>query len=356
MPDERGVPPLGERGPTASPATADATGFANPWEHVRLLSDGDRNEAMLALLARRAPGARVLEVGCGAGLLSCAAARLGARHVYAVEPTPMAAIARQMVRDNGLDGVVEVLEGRVEDLEPRPVDLAFSELLNADPFVEGVLEAMDGAAAWCALGARSRKSESSAAVDSAAMSSGLGTAGPPWLGAAPRPPRGGTRGESAPPGLAPRRLRVWSALARASGSAHEARAAARQIRTFGDRYGLELGCLRDVLTPEVPYVSLTSSEAPVGPPTLVWDIALGTGERPEARTLALAADDAGPVGGVLTWFEAELDDGVWMTNPPGAGGHWGQHLASFAEERGLRSRGTIDVHFSVISGKLSVRW
>jgi SAM-dependent methyltransferase len=341
----------------ASPATvgADATGFANPWEHVRLLSDGDRNEAMLALLARRAPGARVLEVGCGAGLLSCAAARLGARHVYAVEPTPMAAIARQMVRDNGLEGVVEVLEGRVEDLEPRPVDLAFSELLNADPFVEGVLDAMDGAASWCALRGEVL-SPGEGLSPSPLRGEGARRAGegaPPWLAADPRSLRGGTL---APPGLAPRRLRVWSALARASGSAQEARAAARQIRTFGARYGLELGCLGDVLAPGVPYVSLTSSEAPVGPPTLVWDIALGTGERPEARTLALAVDEAGPVGGVLSWFEAELDDGVWMANPPGAGGHWGQHLASFAEERGLRARGTIDVHFSVISGKLSVRW
>ena len=62
-------------------------GFANPWEHLRLLSDPDRNQALVTLLERRAPGATVAEIGCGTGLLSLVAARLGAKKVFAIEPT-----------------------------------------------------------------------------------------------------------------------------------------------------------------------------------------------------------------------------------------------------------------------------
>src|SRR5690606_20161346 len=144
------------------------------WEHVRLLSDRPRNDALITLLRRHAPGARVLEVGCGTGLLSCVAAKLGAARVYAVEPTPLAEEARRLVAHNGLEGVVEVLEAPIEELTPRPVDLAFSELLNADPFYEGLVPAMEAAAAW-----------------------------------------GGR--------LAPRRLRVWTALVRDDSSAREHR-------------------------------------------------------------------------------------------------------------------------------------
>ena len=128
--------------------------FSDPWEHALLLSDRNRNDALLRMLAARAPGQRVLEVGCGTGLLSCVAAKMGARHVYAVEPTPLVERARLFVEKNGLADRVTVLQGKVEDLEPRPVDLAFSELLNADPFLEGVVGAMDSVARWVVPGGR----------------------------------------------------------------------------------------------------------------------------------------------------------------------------------------------------------
>ena len=89
----------------------------------------------------------MLEVGCGTGVLSCLAARLGAKRVYAVEPTGLASVARDLAGANGVADRVVVLEGRVEDLDPRPVDFGFSELLNAFPFQEGVLPAMEAAAA-----------------------------------------------------------------------------------------------------------------------------------------------------------------------------------------------------------------
>jgi hypothetical protein len=283
--------------------------FADPWEHVRLLSDGNRNEAMIALLRRRAPGARVLEVGCGTGLLSCIAARLGAKHVIALEPTSQAETATRLVEENGLVGVVEVVQASVEELRPRPVDLAFSELLNADPFAEGLLSAMDAAAGWVAPG-------------------GL---------------------------LAPRRLRVWAALARATDSAREFRAARAQVRALGERYGVRTRVLEDELATPFAYVTCGGTLAPAGPPTLLWDLALGSGQRAEPRTVSLVADEAGPVAGVIVWFESELDDGIVLGNPPGAGGHWGQLIAAFAEERGLRAGGGFPVEIVADELHLSFR-
>ena len=83
---------------------------------------------------------------------------------------------------------------------------------------------------------------------------------------------------------------------------------------------------------------------------------LGTGATPPPAERRLHVDDAGPVGGVLLWFEAELDRSLHLANPPGAGGHWGQHLASFAEERGVRSGGGLDVRFHLDGTTVRVAW
>jgi hypothetical protein len=263
--------------------------FADPWEHVRLLSDGARNAALIQLLRRHAPGNRVLEVGCGTGLLSCIAARLGAVRVYAVEPTARVEDARRLVRDNELHAIVEVIEGMVQDVDPSPVDLAFSELLNAEPLHEGVIDAMAGASKWVV-------------------------------------PRGR---------LAPRRLRIWTALTRTRDSAVEMASARREIRGIADTWGLDLRALDATLGRAGVTKTVTASLAAAGPPALIADIPLGGGVRPVDVELALTTDEPGPVGGALVWFEAELDDELTMANPPGAGGHWGQLVCAWPAEVGV---------------------
>ncbi len=268
--------------------------FANPWEHLRLLSDGPRNEALLELLRRRAPGARVVEVGCGTGLLSLAAARLGAERVYAVEPTPLVEVAEALVRANHLEDRVVVLSGAVEDLAPRPVDLAFSELLNAEPFLEGILDASDAVAPWLAPGGH----------------------------------------------LAPHLLRVWVALVRDAGSAREARDARAQVESLSRRFDLEIGPLRAALQQVEPYGYVAGSARLASAPALAWELPLGTGARPSPRQrVQVEVSEPGPVGGAVVWFEATYDEGLTLDNAPGRPGHWGHAVSAWDREQGARQGG-----------------
>lgn len=58
----------------------------------------------------------MLDVGTGSGILAIWSAQAGARKVYAVEATTMADHARALVKANGLEHVVEVIQGSVEDI------------------------------------------------------------------------------------------------------------------------------------------------------------------------------------------------------------------------------------------------
>lgn len=74
------------------------------------------------------PGTDVLDVGCGSGILSIAAAKLGARSVQGIEIESVAlGVAKQNVRDNGVAFVVSVAEGTLPNrtVRERGYDLTF---------------------------------------------------------------------------------------------------------------------------------------------------------------------------------------------------------------------------------------
>lgn len=75
-----------------------------------------------------APVKSLLDLGCGAGLLSLAAAALGVPRVLGVDISPAAVqVTRENARDNGLAGSLQVLRGSTECLK-GPFDLVMANL------------------------------------------------------------------------------------------------------------------------------------------------------------------------------------------------------------------------------------
>ena len=67
------------------------------------------------------PGVDVLDVGCGSGILSIAAASLGAGGVFGLEIDPVAAeVAQSNVLDNGFAGIARIVHGTLPHLDVGP--------------------------------------------------------------------------------------------------------------------------------------------------------------------------------------------------------------------------------------------
>ncbi|MBO8589831.1 class I SAM-dependent methyltransferase, partial [Staphylococcus aureus] len=73
----------------------------------------------------------VLDVGTGSGILAIWCAQAGAQKVYAVEATKMTEHARELVKSNGVEDIVEVIEGSMEEVTlPEKVDIIISEWMG----------------------------------------------------------------------------------------------------------------------------------------------------------------------------------------------------------------------------------
>ena len=87
-------------------------------------------------------GKVVLDVGTGSGILAFFAVQAGAKKVYAVEASSSAETAKLLAAHNGYSGIVEVLRGRIEDIElPELVDVIISEPIGFLLVHERMLEA-----------------------------------------------------------------------------------------------------------------------------------------------------------------------------------------------------------------------
>jgi len=85
----------------------------------------------------------VLDVGTGSGILAIWCAQAGARKVYAVEATGMAANARVLANANNVGHIVEVIHSTVEALElPEKVDCIISEWMGYFLLRESMLDAV----------------------------------------------------------------------------------------------------------------------------------------------------------------------------------------------------------------------
>ena len=90
------------------------SGWADPVEHARMLHDERRTGDYLAAIAAAVrPGDVVLDIGTGSGVLAVAAARAGARHVYAIEASDIADVAAAGVRGQRRAGPGDAPSGLV---------------------------------------------------------------------------------------------------------------------------------------------------------------------------------------------------------------------------------------------------
>lgn len=88
--------------------------------HRDMLGDQPRTSAYrdaLLLNPELLRGKVVLDVGCGTGILSMLAAKAGAAKVIGIDGSKdMAQTARAVVQSNGLEGVITIMHGKVEEL------------------------------------------------------------------------------------------------------------------------------------------------------------------------------------------------------------------------------------------------
>jgi len=93
-----------------------------------MVFDQIRNQAYARALEQAVfPGCTVLDLGAGLGIHGLMAARMGAAKVYLVDPSPAVRHAIDIARCNGLGDRIEVIRGRIEEIElPEQVDLIVS--------------------------------------------------------------------------------------------------------------------------------------------------------------------------------------------------------------------------------------
>jgi precorrin-6B methylase 2 len=254
-------------------------GWADPVEHARMLHDERRTRDYIAALRQAVrPDDVVLDIGTGSGVLAIAAARAGARHVYAVEASDIADVAERVFACNGVQDRVTLIRGWSREIElPHRADLLVAEVIGNEPLEEEILETT--------LDARHRLLKPGARLI------------PHTLELVVRP------------------LRLPDPEARQ-------RAIGRQaIQRWRRLYGIEFQPLLDAAFPG-PVNNPTEAEvlagwSPVGPPVTLATVQLGRYERPTVDASAeLAVAPTAPVNAVAVTFRAHLHGSIVHTLDP----------------------------------------
>jgi predicted RNA methylase len=80
--------------------------------HAIMLKDVTRTKAYQNAFERMKPEFQdkiVLDIGAGTGILSIMAAKIGAKHVYAIEPTEMCHKAQQIIDENEVSDKITII-------------------------------------------------------------------------------------------------------------------------------------------------------------------------------------------------------------------------------------------------------
>ncbi|MBM4321361.1 MAG: methyltransferase domain-containing protein [Deltaproteobacteria bacterium] len=245
--------------------------------HKRLLADRVRVESFRRALEELVrPGMAVADVGTGTGLLAIFARRAGARVVYAVEPAPIVRTARRVAEDNGLDGIHFLEADSLALTLPEPVDLVVSECMGNFVVTDEMLPVLADLRRHLAPGGQ----------------------------------------------ICPGCIRLLLAPARLL--------TFRSVSWWEEPVaGIDFSAMRQPALRRA-YVLHAYPEDLIGSPVLLHELDPLRMAAAQTTTLTgevtLELDQAGPLSGVLGWFDAVLSPGVTLSTAPGIDTHWGQML------------------------------
>ncbi|MET0393845.1 MAG: 50S ribosomal protein L11 methyltransferase [Chitinophagaceae bacterium] len=116
--------------------------FGSPQIHIAMLNDKPRTDSFTSGLQQTIrPGDVVLDIGTGTGVLAIAAARAGAKKVYAIEASGMADVAQATIDKTEVADRITLVRGWSTQVElPEKADVLVSEILGNDPFDENILQ------------------------------------------------------------------------------------------------------------------------------------------------------------------------------------------------------------------------
>ncbi|KAL1925666.1 uncharacterized protein VTP21DRAFT_549 [Calcarisporiella thermophila] len=121
--------------------------YANAEIHKQMIKDRVRTDAYRDFIYHNKDIFKdkiVLDVGCGTGILSMFAAKAGAARVISVDNSNIIEKTQQIVRDNGLDNVITLIRGKIEEVAlPVPqVDIIISEWMGYFLLFEAMLDSV----------------------------------------------------------------------------------------------------------------------------------------------------------------------------------------------------------------------
>jgi predicted RNA methylase len=107
-----------------------------------MLNDRTRTSRLIAGIREVVrPGDVVIDIGTGTGILAIAAARAGARHVYAIEATGIGKSAMAVFEANEVANRITLIEGWSTQISlPELGDVLISDIIGSEPLAENVLE------------------------------------------------------------------------------------------------------------------------------------------------------------------------------------------------------------------------
>lgn len=115
-------------------------GFASLTSHHVMLNDFVRVMAYKDAIKNHVKGKRVIDLGCGTGILSLFAAKAGASSVVAIEESNIARMAEKMFKANKVDQLITLYNSNSKDVKlTEKADVLVHEIIGVDPLEENIV-------------------------------------------------------------------------------------------------------------------------------------------------------------------------------------------------------------------------